>query len=119
MAKKTWMFAGKSYREGHLYHLRDLPPQTRIDAKIQPEDLKRAQYRFMILSQEDLMEMLKGSYGPTLAEVVEEPYVKKLEADIRRNGLKNPPVGGEGMHRLLALSRIGKGAPYFDIEYPE
>jgi hypothetical protein len=117
-----WIFAGRPFIEGKPYRFKQLPLQTQNDAAAHfelevGEQLEaQARYRFVVLSQEDLMEMLEGSYGPTLKRAMNDPYVKILEADIRRHGLRNPPVGGEGMHRLLALARIGKGAPYFHME---
>lgn len=112
----------KAWKEGKLYRFQDLTPQGRADARLhfdKESEAKKARYRFIHLSQEDLVEMLEGSYGPTLNEALQDPRVKFLEEDIRREGLQNPTVGGEGMHRLLAQARIGKGAPYFDIEYAD
>jgi len=112
----------KTWKEGKLYRFQDLTSQGKVDAKLhfsKESEAKKARYRFMMLSQYDLMEMLAGSYGPDLNEALNDPYVKELEENIRLHGLENPTVGGEGMHRLLAQARIGKGAPYFGIEYED
>jgi hypothetical protein len=39
----------------------------------------------------------------------------RLIPSIKKNGLKNPPVGYEGNHRAFAYINMEKPMPYFEI----
>lgn len=121
--EQVFEFEGRKFTPGQTYTWDDLPEEVRDDVVKQvqswseedvPEEGPR--FRFEFIPQEELMASLDEHHGPRLTEYIEEPHVLKLAKDIGKKGLKSPPVGDEGQHRLLALARIGKGAPYFSFE---
>ncbi len=90
-----------------IYSFDELPKAAQEDFLVQFEDdfeFDPNEFRFQlkVVTYEQLTEELDDSFGPNLIDNIEEDYVQKLAADILKNGLKNPPIGSEGVHRKLA-----------------
>ena len=90
-----------------IYSFDELPEAAQADFLVQFEDdfeFDPDEFRFQmkIVTYEQLTEELDDVFGPNLIDYVEDDSVQKLAADILKNGLQNPPIGNEGVHRKLA-----------------
>lgn len=112
-------FGKRSYRVGDVYEFKQLPKEAAHDAEVQlsnagvkPSDML---YKLRIIGRDDLEVALEKEFGPDLPEMIEGDRVKKLVRSIEKSGLKSPPIGREGFHRMMAFLVIGEGIPYFEI----
>lgn len=44
---------------------------------------------------------------------MDDDYISELVESIRHEGLRNPPIGDEGNHRILAFAKMDVPMPYF------
>lgn len=105
-----------------IYLFKDLPVDAQNDFLVQFEsdfDFSPQNYFFKLtlVSFEELTAELDEIFGPNLIDAVEDDYVIELANDILINGLKNPPIGSEGIHRALAYHYLGKDMFRFQF-YP-
>ena len=61
------------------------------------------------------MEGVFGEYD--IENALEDPYMKRIIRDIRKNGVKKPAVGTEGCHRALACYELGIDLPYLQPHF--
>lgn len=105
----------KKYKLGNYYTFDELPVQAQEDFQLQLDENDDREYLFLFTGVWP-EEYLEDTFGDSLEEAVDEPYVRQLAKDIKNNGLKSPPVGTEGNHRALAYYKLGEIMPYFKIE---
>lgn len=103
-----------------IYSFDELPESAQAEFLVQFEDdfeFDPDEFRFQmkIVTYEQLTEELDDAFGPNLIDQVEDDYIQKLAADILDNGLQNPPIGNEGVHRKLAHHYLGRDMPRFEI----
>ncbi|MCI0595280.1 MAG: hypothetical protein L0Z48_01925 [candidate division Zixibacteria bacterium] len=110
-----------------IYRFDELHPQVQNDILVQfencfdedsfaPED---CEYQLTMLSYGNILEILDNIFGPNLTEAIYfDEYVTQLAEDIDQNGLRFPPIGNEGIHRMLAFALLKKDMPYYKIAYP-
>jgi hypothetical protein len=75
-------------------------------------DPKNYLYCFKYLTEKEALEKYPELY---LLSMSNPEYMESLITNIRKNGLKNPPVGYEGNHRVMAFIKMGKPIPYLEI----
>lgn len=58
------------------------------------------------------------SHFPLVGDILKSKtgYFQTIIDDIKKNGLKNPPVGSEGNHRATAFMLMKKEMPYLEIK---
>jgi len=106
---------------GKKYEFEDLPKKIQNDIEIQFDEYSELQpmdyyYVCKILKPKEIEEYLMSVFGEyEIGDVLEEPYMKKLIKDIKRNGLDYPSVGIEGNHRALAYWYLGRDLPYLEM----
>lgn len=117
---KSAYFDGQTYEDGQVYSFEDLPSEVKEDLWKQDESLQLAygkgredlKYRFTIVPPERLVSCMTQSFGK---ECLLEEDIVELADNIRKFGLKNPPVEGEGYHRAMALASLRWPMPYFEV----
>ena len=67
------------------------------------------------VTYEQLTEELDDVFGPNLIDYVTDDCILKLAADILKNGLQNPPIGNEGVHRKLVHHYLERDMLRFEI----
>lgn len=103
-----------------IYSFDELPEAAQADFLLQFEDdldLDRDEFRFhlKIVTYEQLTEELDDVFGPNLIDYVEDDCTQKLATDILMNGLQNPPIGNEGVHRKLVHHYLGRDMLRFEV----
>ncbi len=103
-----------------IYSFDKLPEAAQADFLVQFEDHfefdpNAFRFQLKIISYEQLTEELDNVFGENLVDYVEDDYVHNLAQDILVNGLQNPPIASEGIHRKLAHHYLGKEMPRFEI----
>lgn len=103
-----------------IYSFDELPEAARADFLEQFEndfefDPEEFRFQMKIVTYEQLTEELDDVFGPNLIDYVEDDCVQKLAAAILKNGLQNPPIGNEGVHRKLAHHYLGQHMLRFEI----
>lgn len=103
-----------------IYSFDELPESAQADFRAQFEDdfefnADAFYFQLKIISYEHLTEELDSVFGPNLLDYVEDDYVLHLADDILKNGLQNPLVGNEGVHRKLAHHFLKRDVLRFEI----
>jgi hypothetical protein len=96
-----------SFSPEKTLNFEELPIETQNDFLLQFEgdyEFAPQEYCFKLkrISYQQLTEELDVIFGCNLIDEVESDYIVELANDILKNGLKNPPIGSEGIHRILA-----------------
>lgn len=73
------------------------------------------EFQLVNLEYTTLLAYLDDIFGPNLDDYIYDEYIVRLAKDIQMNGLKNPPVGDEGIHRMLAYAYLKRNMPYFKM----
>ncbi len=76
-------------------------------------DVEALEFQFVNLEYITLLAYLDEIFGSNLEDYINDEYILRLAEDIQTNGLRNPPVGGEGIHRMLAHAYLKRDMPYF------
>ncbi|MFN0138639.1 MAG: hypothetical protein ACKVQW_00955 [Pyrinomonadaceae bacterium] len=103
-----------------IYSFDELPKATQADLLVQfaadfEFDPNEFRLQLRIVSYAQLTEELDNVFGPNLLDFVEDDYVQSLADDILRNGLQNPPIGNEGLHRKLAHHYLERDMLRFEV----
>jgi hypothetical protein len=93
-----------------LKQLVDLNDHFDMEYYIDVEDLE---FQFINLEHTTLLAYLDEIFGSNLEDYINDEYILRLAEDIQTNGLRNPPIGGEGIHRMLAHAYLKREMPYF------
>ncbi len=102
-------FEGTPYQVEAAYEFGDLPKEVQKDVKKSMGYRQKPQhflYKLSLLTLRDAKELARsliaaagGSYEKDLASRRTQLAMKAISSE----GLKNPPVGTQGVHRLLAM----------------
>lgn len=108
-----------SFSPENNYSFKELPVETQNDFLLQFEEDPEfilEDYFFVLkqISYQQLTEELDEIFGCNLIDEIESDYVIELAADILQNGLKNPPIGSEGIHRTMAHHFLNKDMLRFE-----
>jgi len=103
-----------------IYSFEELPEAAQSDFLVQFEgdfefDPSEFSFQLKIISYDQLSGELDDVFGQNLLDNVEDDYVLSLAEDISRNGLQNPPIGNEGVHRKLAHHYLERDMPRFEV----
>lgn len=112
---KYYKAGKKKYKVGEYYNFEELPEEAQEDFELQQDEYDENEYLFRF-DAIDPEEYLEERYGDDLEEALDDPYISQLAKDIKKYGLKSPPIGTEGNHRALAYLKLGVIMPYFHIE---
>ena len=69
-------------------------------------------YCFKYLTEKEALKRYPELY---ILSMSNPEYMESLITNIRKNGIKNPPVGYEGNHRVMAFIKMGEPIPYLEI----
>lgn len=106
---------------GKKYEFEELPEKIQNDIVIQFDEYSEVQpidyyYVCKLLKPKEIEEYLMNVFGEyEIGDILEEPYMKTLIKDIKKNGLDYPSVGVEGNHRALVYWHLGKNLPYLEM----
>ena len=100
----------EAVKEDVLNQLVDLNDHLNAEEYIGVEALK---FQFVHLEHATLLAYLDENFGANLEDYINDEYILHLAEDIQMNGLRNPPVGSEGIHRMLAHAYLKRDMPYF------
>lgn len=82
-------------------------------------DYRALTFRLVIIPNRELVRVLTDRFGEQgFAKRLSERRVQDLASRIEREGLQQPPVLEEGVHRALALASLGWDMPYFLLDEP-
>lgn len=103
-----------------IYGFDELPEAAQEDFLVQFEDDYEFDpndfcFQLKIISYDQLTDELESAFGENLVDYVEDDYVYELAENIRRNGLRIPPIGNEGVHRKLAHYYLKKDILRFEF----
>jgi len=103
-----------------IFSFQDLPEITKADFLVQFDGdfeftTEGYYFKLKLISYEKLAEELDEVFGPNLIDAVEDDYIVELANNILQNGLQNPPIGSEGIHRTLAHFYLKKDMLRFKI----
>jgi hypothetical protein len=104
------------------FSFEELPKNAKQEFLLQFEDdyefrIECYSFKLKLISYNDLTGELDEIFGPNLIDYAEDDYVVALANDILVNGLQNPPIGSEGIHRTLAHHYLQKDMLRFEIIY--
>ena len=111
-----------NFEPGKIYEYEDLPKQIKKDIEVQfednyeysPEDYT---YKAILINPDELYDYLITHFGKYyIDEYMEEPYIKKIVNDIKKNGINYPSVGVEGNHRALVCYMLKIPLPYLEMK---
>jgi hypothetical protein len=98
----------------NIFHTAELPPEIRAEAELTiADDFWHNESRTLVWQLKDTRITKAAEHLIEQAEYCEEffDHVDVLMADIKQNGLKQPPVFGpngiEGNHRIVACYQLG------------
>jgi hypothetical protein len=105
-----------------LFAFEELPVQAQEDFLLLIEENKdlcpdECVFSLKKIPYEQLLEEFDLMIGPNLIDEVEGEYIKELAMDINCNGLINPPICSEGIHRSLAHLFLKKDMLRFELIY--
>jgi len=108
-----------NFKIGQRYNYDDLPKVTQNEIDVQFEDeydesVDDYQWEFKYLQPEDIEEYLDNIYGYNIGDALDDPYMKKIIRNIKKNGIMQPAVGFEGNHRALACWHLKIPLPYLE-----
>lgn len=111
----------KDLEFNRLFMYNELPAAVKTDFLIQFEEEQEfspADYVFYLenIPYEQLLEEFDSILGQNLTDEIENDYILELAEDIKTNGLSNPPIGFEGIHRSLAHICLKKDLVRFEFE---
>lgn len=104
---------------GRVYGFEELPEQAQADFAAQLEDnydsgVDDYRFRFVLVDNVQDYFNLHEKHGENLDDDMEDEYIGELVESIEREGLRSPPIGNEGNHRILAFAKMGVPMPYFE-----
>ena len=110
----------KDLKNNVIYSFKELPTEAQKDFLVQFEnefefDPKEYTFSLEIISYQKLLEEFDLILGANLIDELENDYIIELAQDIKDNGLKNPPICSEGIHRSLAHLYLKKDMLRFEI----
>lgn len=116
----VWIFGGKEYDVGETYTFAQLPRIAKRDAILSdPDQDPESKWTFQLseMSPADAKLWLRNMMGDEPYEdEFDSPRTRRLMKLIPKEGLKSPPLGTEGVHRMLAMIRLGwRKIPVFEI----
>ncbi len=114
------VFGGRKYEVGHVYAFDDLPRIAKTDAILSdPDQDPGGKWRFRLdLTSPDRAELWLQNMLSEKEYQAEfsSARTKRLMRLIPKEGLKSPPLGTEGVHRLMAMIRLNwQEIPVFTI----
>lgn len=122
---EVYQFEGKPYEVGQSYYFDNLPKGVQNDIRVQADDIElhtsmspeSAIYRLILVPHSEVVRTLKERFGKgEYNKRLRSKRVRDLAKTIEREGLQQPPVLDEGIHRALALALLGWDMPYFTLE---
>ena len=111
----------KDLELNRIFKYNELPVAVKADFLIQFEEEQEfnpSNYVFYLkkIPYQQLLEEFDSILGPNLPDEIENDYISELAEDIKTNGLINPPIGCEGIHRSLAHIYLRKDLVRFEFE---
>ena len=118
-------FGGASYQVEAAYEFDDLPEEVQKDVKKSMGYRQKPQhflYKLSLLTSRDAKELAWSLIAATGDSYEKESASRRTQSAMKAissEGLKNPPVGTQGVHRLLAMIMLGwDSIPVFSIVAP-
>lgn len=120
------VFERTCYVPAGYYRWEELPAAARRDTENLREEYEYVHgrgpevltYQFLVVPHAQLVGVLEREFGEDFDRRVSSPEVKRLARAISKEGLKSPPVDGEGWKRALALASLGLDMPFFMVVPP-
>lgn len=122
---EIYTFDRKPYEAGRSYRFHELPEGVQEDVLVQADDIElhantsvdAATYRLILVPNAELVRTLKERFGEDdYNKRLRSKAVRTLAKKIDQEGLQQPPVLDEGIHRALALALLGWDMPYFTLD---
>jgi hypothetical protein len=122
---ETYTFDRKPYEVGQSYRFAQLPQGVQEDIMVQADDIElhagtpvdAATYRLILVPHSEVVRTLKERFGEDdYNKRLRSKAVRTLAKTIEQEGLQQPPVLDEGIHRALALALLGWDMPYFTLD---
>jgi hypothetical protein len=103
-----------------IFSFKELPNESKKDFLLQFEndfefEFEEYSFKLKLIPYQQLTKELDDIFGCNLIDELEDDYVVELANDILLNGLINPPIGSEGIHRTLAHHYLNKDMLRFEI----